>query len=561
MHFDTWEKELLGDEDRDFILHGIKYGFNIIDADNETSPVSVELNNYKSATCEQYKDKVEARIRAEILEGNYVIVSQKPIIVSALGAIPKDDNDVRLIHDCSRPRGSGLNDYATIDSPVSYQSVNDALSLIGRGWWQCKVDLRWAYRVCGINPAHWPYTGLKWRFQGEPKDTYMVDTRLSFGARKAPHIFHRLTQAVKRMLNRKGFKTVVVFLDDFYLAAPTREECLLAQSTLLSLLRNLGFHINWKKLIGPTKQLVFLGINICTDSGTLWLDEQKADKLKVLLSATLKRRRVPRKHLETLVGKLSWAAAVNPWGRLHLRMLYDAISATKDRSHKIKLEQLLPDLQWWQACLDLGNNKRLIWDDRPILHVFTDSSNHAGGAFCHGDWLYRVWHKDKPSISSQHINLKELAMVGEAIDHWARQFSNYRVHIYTDNMATSYMINKGTSRHPVAMETLRSVSYNSLKYDFAIEASYLPGRHNDVADAISRLHSPGQIQRFFSLLRELHYVIIGFWMQNHMSVNAMNFLSPQVQSWKRVLWNWTKRWQNGDQRPSQNLQNAHIHPS
>ena len=537
---DTWERELANDEDRDFLINGLMYGFDIIDAGREKDVLSVERENYASAKCAENRDKVEARLLAEIKEGNYVVVKNKPKIISALGAIPKPDGDVRLIHDCSQPFGSSLNDYSTIDS-VKYQSVNDALNMIRPHWYQCKIDLRWAYRVCGINPAHYAFTGLKWRFSGDNDDTYLIDTRLSFGARKSPHIFHRLTQAVKRMMARRGFDAVVVFLDDFYCAAETWEKCCEVQSTLIFLLRSLGFHINWNKVVDCTKHLVFLGINIDTESGTLWLDENKAQKLVELTDSMIKQTRCTRKQLESLAGKLSWASAVIPWGRLHLRSLYDAISATKNNKHKVKLCYLLPDIEWWHVCLKLGNNKRLIWDTRPILHVFTDSSNLAGGAFCHGDWLYRAWHIDRPSTAHWHINLKELQMIGEAVNHWAKIFYNHRVKVYTDNIAAAYMINKGSSRNLLANRILHSIGFLSLKYDFTLEACFIPGRHNDMADAISRLHLPGQIHRFFALLWEHGLVTKGFWMQYHMSIKTMCFLYPQVQMWKRLISSWTRK--------------------
>ena len=87
--------------------------------------------------------------------------------MSALGAIPKADGDVRVIHDGSRPSDTGLNDYAKVGS-VTYKFVMDLLSVIKHGWYQCKTDLRWAYRyrVCGINRKHWTYTGFYMAFHG-----------------------------------------------------------------------------------------------------------------------------------------------------------------------------------------------------------------------------------------------------------------------------------------------------------------------------------------------------------------------------------------------------------
>ena len=41
------------------------------------------------------------------------MVSEPPLIVSPMGVIPKPDGGVRLIHDCSLPRGGSVNDYCS----------------------------------------------------------------------------------------------------------------------------------------------------------------------------------------------------------------------------------------------------------------------------------------------------------------------------------------------------------------------------------------------------------------------------------------------------------------
>ena len=518
----------------------------------------VETENYPSATCSKNRDRVEAKILEELAEGNYLRVAEKPRIVSALGAIDKQNGEVRIIHDCSQPLGASLNDYATIE-PLRYQTVQDAIDNIGHNWYQCKVDLRSAYRVCGINKSHFPFTGFKWRFRGDEDYTYMVDTRLSFGARKSPYIFHRLTQAVKRMMHRKGYPSVVVFLDDFYCAGPTREECAKTYAALINLLRRLGFHINWLKVVDPTMHLVFLGVHIDTEHGTLWLDPKKVFELKTLTAQFLKRRRFSRRQLERLAGKLSWASAVNPWGRLHLRTLYNTICTLKASHHKAKIEHLKYDLSWWHSCLELGTNKRLIWDMRPQIYIYTDSSDLAGGGFCQGDWYYRYWQTDKPGFQNMHINLKELQIVGDCVQHWAKRLSNHRVVVFTDNLAAAFIGNKGCSKHPVAMQTLRAIELCAIKFNFDVKLCYIPGSLNNIADSISRLHMPGQIPRFFSLLGQLGYKTNGFWMPHHMSLSAMYAIYPQVQWWMALLNSWTSRWQHGVARPLQCRHKQHMH--
>ena len=72
----------------------------------------------------------------------------------------------------------------------------------------CKMDLKSAYRSLRLSEHSQKVTGLKWNFNGT--DVYLKDTRLSFGAKLSPDIFHRLTQAVKRMMGLRGYDLLIV---------------------------------------------------------------------------------------------------------------------------------------------------------------------------------------------------------------------------------------------------------------------------------------------------------------------------------------------------------------
>lgn len=138
-----------------------------------------------------------------------------------------------------------------------------------------KIDLRHAYRSVPIYPSNFAATGLKWKFEGDEDFTYFYDTRLLFGAKSSPEIFRRITQAIRRMMARRGFDSVIVYLDDFLVIAPTQQACQLAYSTLLQLLQDLGFAISWRKVVGPTQKLFFLGIELDTNQCTMALPPNK----------------------------------------------------------------------------------------------------------------------------------------------------------------------------------------------------------------------------------------------------------------------------------------------
>ena len=247
------------DPDREFILNGIRNGFDIVDPDSDIS--EVVCPNHPSARPDSpLYNKASAHVQTEIECGNYTICDTPPTIISPMAAIPKPDGGVRLIHDCSRPPGQSVNDYCSSDWKQKFARVDDAEKMITEGCYFAKVDLKNAYRSVGISKESQRVTGLQWSFNGQT--IYMKDTRLPFGARLSPGIFHRLTQAVKRIMARKGHNFLVVYLDDFLIIAESKEACSVAFTTLLGLLRKLGFSIHWGKVVDPTQKITFLGIEL-----------------------------------------------------------------------------------------------------------------------------------------------------------------------------------------------------------------------------------------------------------------------------------------------------------
>ena len=132
----------------------------------------------------------------------------------------------------------------------------------------------------------------------------MVDTRLPFGARRSPEIFHRLTQAVCRIMKHQGHSPVLALLDDFLVVADDKHSCQSTLQALLNLLRYLGFAINYSKLVNPTQRLTFLGIVLDTIKGTLELPTAKLNDLISQLSKLLGKSQCTKRNLRAQ--RISW---------------------------------------------------------------------------------------------------------------------------------------------------------------------------------------------------------------------------------------------------------------
>ena len=486
------------------------------------------MENYKSATDPQFRPLVEKQIRAELAEGYYKIVNSKPCMVSALGAIPKSNGGVRLIHDCSRPTGAAVNDLATTED-FKFQSVDHAIKTIDRGHFMGKIDFKNAYRSVPISDKSQEVTGLSWVLDG--KKVYMVDSRLPFGARASPYIFNKITQCVKYMMEQRGFHNIVVYLDDFYLSAATYEECLTAMNMLLRLLRTLGFHINWSKVEGPAQVLTFLGIEINSLDMTIAIPEEKLADTISLVKSFLGKKRSSKKQLQSLVGRLSWLARCCKPGRIYLRALIEAMSKAKAPSHKvITTAAMREDLLWWAEVAPLINGTMAIKEKIPIMTVITDACPIGGAGVFDGDWFYVNWMADSPSLAHLHINYKELLCTILAARRWAPFWKDRIVVFYTDSMVTKGMLQKGKCRDPVVRSLLKELYMLAVVHNFHIEARHIPGVENVLADSISRMHMQDksrEILRLFPLIAGAPFCLGFHEMERHMLLASVLFLYLQ----------------------------------
>ena len=411
--YTAWEEELKNDFDKDFILEGLKNGFDIIDV--SATLVQVHCQNHPSAKPgSPLYDKASEQVMNEILVGNYEVVSEALDIISPMGVIPKPDGGVRLIHDCSLPEGQAVNDYCTTDWHHKFSRVKDAAALVTEGCFMAKVDLKSAYRSVAISKQSQKVTGLRWQFGSQT--VLLRDTRLRLGSRLAPSIFHCLTQAVKRMLNCHGLKAVVVYLDDFFIKADTMQDCARILHILIKLLRKLGFQINWNKVVDPTTKITFLGIEIDSFEMCLHLPEEKLKQIREELYLFQMRKRATKKQLQSLAGKLSFCSSVVYGGRLYSRRIFDTINLLRAGNHKVKLTgSICMEITWWTTFLAGFNGKSLLLDHQPIQSVFTDSCSLAAGGFFDGDWFYLNWDLDCPFVSELHINSKDILAVYLAV--------------------------------------------------------------------------------------------------------------------------------------------------
>ena len=142
----------------------------------------------------------------------------------------------------------------------------------------------------------------------------------------------------------------------FLLIADGRENCSYAQNTLITLLRTLGFTVNWDKLIFPTTRVKFLGLIIDSVKERVELPEDKVLDLIGKTSQMAYRRKVSRAEMEVLCGHLIFASRSGHVASTFTRIFLDAMNSLREDSHRLRISVLLRDeLLWWSSIAPHSN--------------------------------------------------------------------------------------------------------------------------------------------------------------------------------------------------------------
>jgi hypothetical protein len=525
---EIWRAELELDFNREYILDGIEFGFMIID--QPCSMVNTCSRNYKSVL-QDVEGKVEAQILKEVKLGRYIIVSSPPDIVSSLGAVPKKGSTkIRVIHDFSRPDG-GLNQFCK-NTSVKYSTLDSALNHVSSGAFLSKVDLSEAYRSVPINPYCYNLTGLHWTFSGHAETTYLFDARLPFGSAMSCRIFQSLSDAVVRIMERKGH-VVCSYIDDFMVIADNKLDCEAGLNCLVELLENLVFLINWHKVAFPAQIMTFLGIEINCMTRTLSLPASKVAEVKSLLVSWSLKKKCTKHELQVLIGKLNWCAKVVRGGRTFMRNLINLLPLVHEPYHYVRLSSgAKSDIEWWLVGLSKfhGSTPFLCDIPPPISSFATDACMQGGAGHFGGDWFFVSWDADFPQLKDTNINVLELQSVLVAARRWCKTWKGCHIQVKSDNMATIAAINNTTSRSSPLLKIIKELFWLSVEYDFRLSAVHLPGRFNLFSDKLSRMHNVYDANYAMFLLTggRMGSVCIN----NHMSYES--FFSLQIE-WRAAL--------------------------
>lgn len=460
---------------------------------------SSDSPNLKSAL--EFPEIVTAKISKELEAGRIAgPFKEKPFAnfkISPIGVVPKKEpGEYRMIHHLSYPRNSGNSVNENIPSEftrVSYETVDTAVSIInqlGRGAYMSKTDIQSAFRIIPVHPDDYPLLGFKW------EGNFYFDKCLPMGAASSCQIFETFSTALKWIAQTKyGIQNIVKILDDFLFLAPSYSHAADALSFFKEMCSKLGVPLNAQKTFEPSQVMDFLGITLDSIKMESRLPPDKIAKLNSLLIDLQPKPCCSLRDLLSVIGLLNFACSVIRPGRAFLRRLIDLSIGVKHLHYKVRLKLgAKEDMLTWLRFLEHYNSATFFIHEKSLtsaeISLQTDAAGSLGyGAIYNTKWFFGAF---PPSWRKANISFLELYPIVAAVYTWGHLWKNHRVIFLTDNEALVPIINKQTSKVSCIMFLIRKLVFHCLKQNIEFRATHVQGKHNVLADALSRF----QLQKF-----------------------------------------------------------------
>jgi hypothetical protein len=256
---------------------------------------------------------------------------------------------------------------------------------------------------------------------------------------------------------------------------------------------------------------VALGARFSSDGDdcVMTLPEEKAEKYLKAVNEVIEewggQEKVPLSVLDSITGRLAWAARLCRWGTAFLGAAYAATARTGHiRRRDRRTEMRTVETQLWTADMPfwvefLGLVAKGEWggvsqwqvlpkEDTAIRlaahRAATDASTSWGAG---GVWGWENFaHKWSTEDKKLHISWLELQAILLAVRRWAADWAGETVLIETDNTAAMAYVNKGGGRIPHGRVIMKEMSLLCIRHRIELRAVHIAGVLNVGPDDLSR---------------------------------------------------------------------------
>ena len=441
-----------------------------------SSSTSVSFPTYRAGSprAQALRQEVEAMLAKGALE---IARDPGPGFYSRLFLVEKATGGWRPVIDLSH-----LNDFVQL-TPFKMETVASVLLSVREGDFLASLDLKDAYFQI---PIHGSSRKLL-RFMSE--GTVYQFKALCFGLSTAPQVFTRVFAAVSAWAHSRGIR-LLCYLDDWLVLSSSEKKAKESIRELLSLCRTLGIVINKKKSdLVPSQSAKYLGMTIDTGAGKVFPSLARVEKFLTVAERFCSMQSPPAQLWQVILGHLASLERLVPHGRLRMRSLQWHLKMHwSPESDPPSLPVALPeearrDLSWWMVRDHLLVGVRF-GTPAPDLHLYSDASSSGWGAHLLDQNVSGVWSAQEKLL---HINLLEMKALFLGLQAFQEDVASHHVTAMCDNSTVVAYVNKqgGTVSRSLCLLTSRLLRWTE-SFDVHLDARYLPGESNVLADVLSR---------------------------------------------------------------------------
>ena len=312
---------------------------------------------------------------------------------------------------------------------------------------------------------------------------------LCFGLSTAPQVFTRVFAAVSAWAHSRGIR-LLRYLDDWLVLSSSEKKAKQSIRELLSLCHTLGIVINEKKSdLVPSQAAKYLGMTIDTGAGKVFPSLARVEKFLSVAERFCSMQSPPAQLWQVILGRLASLERLVPHGRLRMRSLqWHLKTQWSPESDPPSLPMALPeearrDLSWWMVKDHLLMGVQF-GTPAPDLHLYSDASSSGWGAHLLDQNVSGVWSDQEKLL---HINLLEMKALFLGLQAFQEDVSGRHVTAMCDNSTVVAYVNKqgGTVSRALCLLTSRLLRWTE-SFDVHLDARYLPGENNVLADVLSR---------------------------------------------------------------------------
>ena len=417
--------------------------------------------------------------------------------VQPLHAVIKPGKKARVVFDLAR----NFNDFL-VDESFHMASIQDAVELAkqaGPQAWFVKLDISACFLSFPIHPDD------QHLFYCEAGGQLSQFLALVFGRKDASLVATLLLDVVSSAMVDAGVLHIR-YLDDYFLVATSKARAWACAWVGSSILVDFGLSSALPKFEGPLTRIEFLGIVADSIKETLEISDVRKQELLGLLQAMGKRQKTSVKRLQSLVGKLAFAATVLPGARPFMRRLIDLIGGRTYGTRTLDVG-CRADCRYWCDHMSVWNGKARWRASTATPFVFASDASTSGFAYglesCSTEALSRLPPGMRPGdvrsgtwsttngdalrqSTSSTIQWGEFFCTVAAAVEFGALLSNSHVVFMVDNESDVHVLNRLRSREPRVAALLRVLCDTALRFNFSFEAVHRAGVYNVLMDWSSR---------------------------------------------------------------------------